>query len=1118
MRNNPEPNFRRLTLGLLIDLGSPIYQTRLFEGIEEYCREADVNLLCFDVRAFASIKESAKRHSFIINLINKKNIDGLLCIAGAIEIIDPGKSPGQFLKRLHPLPMVTIGFSSQKLPAVIEKTRKGIKEMLLHLTREHNFSKIALLCGSGFAGLTAGREKEVLKVFSSLHIVCDPKLVIAGDFSIESGRQAITELIDTRKARFDAIISCNDRMAIGAIEELLKRGIAVPGKIAVTAFEDEKIAQYFALPLTAIVPPHYEMGARAAQLCISQLTGNEPAGMDALTTSLIVRESCGCVVTDEYSRIDGEKSLLQFHFPFGKKIQELTIRLMDVHTEITSVHREQCTIKLSQAVKSIEKSIAETDPEFFIHEWSQLLHILEIFHYDTSLWIPTLLLIRNTIVRELTSLSDINMIEKAFHRAELLTAEKAKHQAVFQHLLSEQRAKAFRAIEDKILPVLSIDEIIAILYGTFPGLGITSCFFSLSDQQDAPLHYSTLLAAIYERKNIDIKKRTCHFLTNRLLPPGMFPDNSRITLIVEALCDTEKQIGIILLGMDDYDLDICTHLSKRLSNAVHNALHLQTINEARVDLETQVSLKTMDILELGKKLQREIHERERLNAELRQSEVKYKKWFDDDFTGNFIAAANGDIIACNEAFAHIFGFDSIEEAMGSNYGNFYPNRSALEDFFTLLSVVKRIAYYEAEFIRQDGQSVHIIGNIIGTFDDDDNLIEIQGFLFDNTERKHLEAELRQSHKMEAIGRLAGGIAHDFNNLLTGIMGYSELLRQKLPPYDPGRNDIEEIKKAAKSAASLTRQLLAFSRKQVLQPTVLDLNTVIRQLKDMLKRIIGEHIQLSTELAEPLYLVKADQGQIEQVILNLTINSRDALPNGGSIIISTKNADIDTATRVDNPDIKPGSYVILEVRDNGQGMDDETQSHIFEPFYTTKHDGQGIGLGLSTVYGIITQSGGFPEVLSELDKGTTMRVYLPLFGKALPETEPIFDEEESVKSNATILLVEDEDFVRELASKVLSHSSFHVISAHNGKEALSLVKKHSDKIDMLITDVVMPGMNGLELSKKLLAIRPNLKIIFMSGYTDNVITQEESLYTELNYIQKPFTPDVFLKQVEKVLKN
>jgi len=367
--------------------------------------------------------------------------------------------------------------------------------------------------------------------------------------------------------------------------------------------------------------------------------------------------------------------------------------------------------------------------------------------------------------------------------------------------------------------------------------------------------------------------------------------------------------------------------------------------------------------------------------------------------------------------------------------------------------------------------------------------------------------------------LAGGIAHDFNNILTGIMGYAELLLNKIPGSDPSLKDVEEIKKAAKSAASLTRQLLAFSRKQLMKPLILDLNEVVRNMRDLLVRIIGEHIRLVTELEDDLAPVKADRGQIEQVLMNLVINARDALPQGGVIVLTTRNQVIESdAEPSDAKDRKPGRYTVLEVTDNGVGMDLETQAHIFEPFFTTKKPGQGVGMGLSTVYGIVSQSGGFTDVTSEPHRGTSFRVYLPHYTKLAEVNNESLPYQEEMRGNQTILLVEDENFVRELAEKVLCGEGYHVIAAHNAQEALSFVKKHTLSFDLVVTDIVMPGISGLELGQKIMSLRPGIKILYMSGYDEKMLLAQGESGVPDNFIPKPFSPELLLQSVQNVLNQ
>jgi PAS domain S-box-containing protein len=385
------------------------------------------------------------------------------------------------------------------------------------------------------------------------------------------------------------------------------------------------------------------------------------------------------------------------------------------------------------------------------------------------------------------------------------------------------------------------------------------------------------------------------------------------------------------------------------------------------------------------------------------------------------------------------------------------------------------------------------------------------------ELQRTQDQLVQARKMEAIGRLAGGVAHDFNNLLTAIIGYSELLLGELNPYDPRRGDVEEINKAADRAAVLTRQLLAFSRKQVLQPQVLDLNTTVSNMEKMLRRLIGEDIDLVTILDPALGQVKADPGQIDQVLMNLAVNARDAMPRGGKLTIETMNAYLDENYARQHVDVQPGSYVMLAVSDTGLGMDEETLSHLFEPFFTTKDVGQGTGLGLSTVYGIVKQSGGHLWVYSEPGQGTTFKVYLPRVEEAAEAAQRIQVPTESLQGREIVLLVEDADVVRDLARLVLLQRGYTVLEARDGEEAIQICEQHEGPVHLIVTDVVMPGgMSGRQLAERLATLRPEMKVLYMSGYTDNAIVHHGVLEPGMAFLQKPFAPEALARKVRETL--
>jgi signal transduction histidine kinase/CheY-like chemotaxis protein len=383
-----------------------------------------------------------------------------------------------------------------------------------------------------------------------------------------------------------------------------------------------------------------------------------------------------------------------------------------------------------------------------------------------------------------------------------------------------------------------------------------------------------------------------------------------------------------------------------------------------------------------------------------------------------------------------------------------------------------------------------------------------------------EEQLRQSQKMEAIGQLAGGVSHDFNNLLTAILGYAELMAMRLKPGDPLLRDVAEIRKAADRASALTRQLLAFSRKQLLSPRIVDLNAVVKQMESLLNRVIGEDIRLVSHLAPRLHPVRVDPGQFEQVLLNLAVNARDAMPRGGMLTIETGNVDLHEQLGFDHDALAPGRYVTLAVSDTGVGMDLQTRQRVFEPFFTTKEQGKGTGLGLSTVYGIVRQSGGHVWVYSEPGHGACFRIYLPRVeagpGPTPDLRETLPEPVRAGRGTETLLVVEDEHSVRELTRQVLRLHGYRTLDAANGGEALAVAAAHDGPIDLLITDVVMPGMSGPDLAARFQAARPETAVLFLSGYTSHAVVGGGMLEAGKDFLQKPFTPSDLAATVRGIL--
>ncbi len=515
---------------------------------------------------------------------------------------------------------------------------------------------------------------------------------------------------------------------------------------------------------------------------------------------------------------------------------------------------------------------------------------------------------------------------------------------------------------------------------------------------------------------------------------------------------------------------------------------------------------------------RDITDRKREEEALRRSEASYRSLILGATYGIFRCDVNGKFLAVNPALVAMLGYESEADLLAANLVRDVIRDP--EEGVRLLQQYRqrgRVDGIEAQWSRKDGTPVPVRLSGRAVLDERGALEGCEIIAEDASEHWHLEEQLRRAQKMEAVGRLAGGVAHDFNNLLTIVMGYSDLLLERLGATDAMRAYVEEIKKAGERAASLTRQLLAFGRRQVLAPQTLDLNTVVTNVDKMLRRLIGENIQLGTVLEPELGWVKADPGQIEQVILNLALNARDAMPQGGQLTLETANVELnqgDTRTRVS---VLPGRYVMLAVSDSGVGMDAETQAHIFEPFFTTKEEGKGTGLGLATVYGIVKQSGGHIWLYSEPNHGTSFKIYLPRLAEAAQPVEAISPGAPLAGGSETILLVEDEEGVRDLARRILELKGYKVITASNPTEAAQVCERYEGPIHLLLTDVVMPTMSGPQLAEHVAFLRPGLKVLYISGYTDNAIVPHGILEEGVQFLQKPFTRDSLTRKVREVLE-
>ncbi|MDI6803358.1 MAG: PAS domain S-box protein [Bacteroidota bacterium] len=515
-------------------------------------------------------------------------------------------------------------------------------------------------------------------------------------------------------------------------------------------------------------------------------------------------------------------------------------------------------------------------------------------------------------------------------------------------------------------------------------------------------------------------------------------------------------------------------------------------------------------------ISRDITEKWKAEAELIQSEERYRNFFEEDLTGDFISNSEGNIITCNAAFVKIFGFVSIDSVLSSSLQNLFYNESEFQKFLIRLKSSKKIEYMELELRRIDGRILHTVQNVIGDFDANGNLLTIKGYIFDDTKRKLLEGQLLQAQKMESLGTLASGIAHDFNNILAIVLGYASQMESDEYVKKNFLKNVKAIAEAVQRGSGMVKQLLTFSRKTDLLTAVISLNSVIEEFVKLLNETFPKTIEIQIDLDRSIPAIRADINQVHQILLNLSLNAKDAMDKGGVLKISTSLVTAEILSKKFT-NVNKEKYVCISVSDAGHGMDEETRLRIFEPFFTTKEIGKGTGLGLAVVYGVVQSHHGFIDVESEIDSGTIFNIYLPAYNiNSIPDDAGIQEQECLLQGTETILVVEDELMLSDLVKEILQERGYKVLTAFDGESGIEIFKKHQNEIAIIFSDIGLPKMSGWEMYNNIRNIAPNTKIIFASGYLDPPIWSEMFKIGIKEIVQKPYDPIQIIKKVRQLL--
>jgi PAS domain S-box-containing protein len=1055
------------TIGVMIAALSGYYWGSILTGIYQVARRNNVQLLVFQ-RDRADTRVPSFARAQIDGWIAVQYAEGSQAVAAA------------------GLPVVTVATLVPGLnsPAVMADNAAGTRAVVNHLIG-HGHRRIAFIGNLNQPSIQQ-RYNGYEAALAEHALPLDPLLVIQiPDNMEEDGRFGAQELIK-RGMPCTAVVAATDRNAIGALAVLRAAGYRIPEDLAIVGFDDINAAQFTNPPLTTVRTRFEEFGRLAAEMLLAHLAGQmQSEEIIYVPATLVVRQSCGCNL---------RPAIVLATPPQARSWQEaISVDLLGLAVASVGPGSASLPTRLGAAISTLVQGLAATldnaiapSPTNIEQAWSDIVAEIP----DLELLYSMRKLLAQAGAAQLASMPSDSAAAQRLDtyldrvHVEMMRARVSREMASVDHLenLTENNYQIS-------LGVLNAEPGYVQRLGWLEQTSVTwACLGLYPDQHDeAPS--TVIVAGLYDRAGTSPAPIGRHHPIASFPPRDLLPAQAR-----------DAQPSMVLLTL--------------IATPTNEWGILALIAPIESQLRSDRANMTMWRALIGAAL-----DRKSLLAELAEQQdtlhVAYEQRLITENIRDLIGMLDqqGRFLYASPSYRTVLGYDPAGLAGAAIFDYAHPDDlAALRELWSLmLTVGTAQGTYRSRHAGGDWRWLEVAGTAIVRAGAPSVVIVSR----DVTERRRLETELLQSQKMDSIGRLAGGVAHDFNNMLTAIGGYADLAIEGLSADDKLRGDLEEIQKATVRAANLTHQLLAFARKQLIEPKVLNLNDLILDMDKLLRRVIGEDIELISVPALDLGRVRVDPGQIEQVLVNLAVNARDAMPHGGMLTIETANITIG-GDAIQHAQVASGPYVLLAVSDSGMGMSAEVRQHLFEPFFTTKPVGQGTGLGLATCYGIIKRHGGYIWPYSEVGQGTTIKIYLPRVEDAAEVRVRAMQIDQPRHGTEVVLLIEDDKAVRALAARVLRAQGYTVLDAADGEAALMICQTYAGPIDIVLTDVVMPRMSGKVLAAQLAVLRPTIKVVYMSGYTDNALFHQGQLEAEVEFLHKPFTPLALARIVRKVL--